>query len=35
MTSGKKYDPHNVETETFTLFTGFTEPFIESTPGIE
>ena len=26
--SGKNYDPHNVETETFTLFTSLTGLFI-------
>ena len=30
--SGKWYDPHNAETENFTLYTGLTEPFIQSNP---
>ena len=33
--SDTKYDPHNAETETFTLFTGLTKPYIQSTSGIE
>ena len=33
--SDKKYDLHNVETETWTLFIGLTEPFIQLTLGIE
>ena len=33
--SGKIYNPHNVEAETFTLFTGVTNPFIQSTSKIE
>ena len=33
--SGKRYDSHNDETKTFSLFTGLREPFIQSTPGIE
>ena len=33
--SDKRYDPHNVETKTFTLFTSLTEPFIQFNPGTE
>ena len=33
--SGKRYDPHSVETEIFTQFTALDEPFIQSTPEIK
>ena len=29
--SGKRYNPHNVETKAFIQFTVLTEPFIQST----
>ena len=30
MISGKRYNSHNIESEIFILFTGITEPFIQS-----
>ena len=30
MISGKRYNTHNIESEMFILFTGITEPFIQS-----
>ena len=33
--SDKRYDLHSVEIKTFTLFTGLTKSFIQSTLGIE
>ena len=32
MISGKRYNTHNIESEIFILFTGFTEPFIQPIP---
>ena len=32
MISGKRYNTYNIESEIFILFTGVTEPFIQSIP---